>query len=168
MTPPFDPPPMSHWHLRRLRWAQRYAHRGNRGVDRWIADLARSEDPGLRSAPAIAPRALPDQLVRELGGILAHEEDVVSQGEGPDAERSVWVPVPLIAALLSELEAAIQAVAGPIVTVEPSEALASALAGGSRETDWARSEAARVLGELARSGWQLAQVPSDSEGTAAT
>ena len=155
MTAPSDPPPMSNADRRRLRWAISRQRRVNPAVDRWIAALARHE------GPAQVPRPMLDELVR----ILAHVGDIGDEGDFPDdtgSERSVVVAASLLRAVYQEL--ARLGPAGdnqpnPAPAASPLEALTSALAGGAVDTNWARSEAARVLAELTRSGWQLVRAP---------
>jgi hypothetical protein len=158
MTAPSDPPPMSRVDRRRWRWAINRQRQVNPAVDSWIAALARHE------GPAQVPRPMLD----ELGRILAHEGGLGHEGhEGhfPDEmglERPIVVPVSLLNAVYQEL-----AQRGPAGDTQPSsapaagpvEALTSALAGGAVDTGWAGSEAARVLAELTRSGWQLVRAP---------
>jgi len=155
MTAPSDPPPMSHADRRRLRWAINRRRQVSPAVESWIVALARHE------GPAPVPRPMLD----ELGRILAQEGSLGHKGDFPDetgSERSVVVPASLLNAVYQEL-----ARLGPVDDTQPSstpaagplEALTSALAGGAVDTGWALSEAARVLDELTRSGWQLARAP---------
>jgi hypothetical protein len=151
-----DPPHMSRSYGRRLRWAISRQRKTNPAVDRWIADLARREDP-LPARQAV---------LDELGQILADGGDLEHEGGLPDETGfggSVSVPASLLSAVYQELERLLPPGAAPLrpgsVEHQDSalEALASALSGNALDSDWARSEAARVLGELARSGWQLAR-----------
>jgi hypothetical protein len=146
---------MSRADRRRWRWAISRQRRVNPAVDSWIAALARHE------GAAQVPRPMLD----ELGRILAHEGGLGHEGTFPDemgSERPIVVPASLLNAVYQEL-----ARRGPAGDTQPSsalaagpvEALTSALAGGAVGTDWAVSEAARVLDELTRSGWQLARGP---------
>jgi hypothetical protein len=146
---------MSHADRRRWRWAISRRRQVSPAVESWIVALAR------REGTAQVPRPMLDELVR----ILAHVGDMGDEGDFPDetgSERSVVVPAPLLSAVYQEL-----ARLGPTGHTRPSsapgagpvEALTSALAGSAVDTGWARSEAARVLAELARSGWQLVRAP---------
>jgi hypothetical protein len=155
MTVPSDPPPMSQADRRRLRWAIGRRRQVSPAVESWIVALARHE------GAAQVPRPMLD----ELGRILAHEGDIGHEGDFPDktgSERSVVIPASLLKAVYQEL-----ARLAPVRNTQPSsapgagpvEALTSALAGSAVDTGWARSEAARVLAELARSGWQLVRAP---------
>jgi hypothetical protein len=148
MTAPPDPPPMSHADRRRLRWAINRRRQVSPAVESWIVALARHEGPAQVHRP----------MLDELGRILA-------EGDFPDEtglESSVVVPASLLNAVFQEL-----ARLGPAGDTQPSsappagpvEALTSALAGGAVDTSWARPEAARVLAELTRSGWQLVRAP---------
>jgi hypothetical protein len=155
MTAPSDPPPMSHADRHRWRWAISRRRQVSPTVESWIVALARHE------GPAQVPRPMLD----ELGRLLAHEGDLGHKGDFPDetgSERSVVVPASLLNAVYQEL-ARLEPVGDTQPSSEPAagpvEALTSALAGGAVETGWALSEAARVLGELARSGWQLVRAP---------
>jgi hypothetical protein len=149
MTVPPDPPPMSHADRRRLRWAINRRRQVSPAVESWIVALARHE------GPAQVPRPMLD----ELGRILADEGDSLDE---TGSESCVVVPASLLNAVYQEL-----ARLGPAGDNRPSsappagpvEALTSALAGGAVDTGWARSEAARVLAELTRSGWQLVRAP---------
>jgi hypothetical protein len=155
MTAPSDPPPQSHADRRRLRWAIGRRRQVSPAVESWIVALARHE------GKAQVPRPMLDELRR----ILAHVGNIGDEGDFPDetgSERSVVVPASLLRAVRQEL-----ARLGPAGGTRPSsapgsgpvEALTSALAGSAVDTGWARSEAARVLAELARSGWQLVRAP---------
>jgi hypothetical protein len=158
MTAPSDPPPTSRADRRRWRWAISRQRRVNPAVDSWIAALARHE--GTAQVP------LP--MLDELGRLLAHEGGLGHEGyEGqfPDEvnlERPIVVPVALLNAVYQEL--ARRGLAGDAQpssapAADPVEALTSALAGGVVDIGWAGSEAARVLAELTRSGWQLVRAP---------
>lgn len=155
MTAPSDPPPMSQADRRRWRWAINRRRQVSPAVESWIVALARHEGPAQ----------VPGPMLDELGRILADEGDLGHEGDFPDEtgpERCVVVPAPLLSAVYQEL-----ARLGPTGHTRPSsapgagpvEALTSALAGSAVDTGWARSEAARVLAELARSGWQLVRAP---------
>ena len=155
MTAPRDPPPMSHADRRRLRWAIGRRRQVSPAVESWIVALARHE------GAAQVPRPMLD----ELGRILAHEGDIGHEGDFPDetgSERSVVIPASLLKAVYQEL-----ARLAPVRNTQPNsgaadgpvEALTSALAGGAVDTGWALSEAARVLDELTRSGWELVRAP---------
>jgi hypothetical protein len=181
MTTPPDPPQMSRSARRRLRWAINRERDTSSAVDRWIVELARGEGraPAPRApAPRVpaphvpAPHPVLDQLLVQLGQILAVEGDSDRKGgfRGETGhERSVAVPASLLSAIHQELSQP----SGPgetqaEVEVGALEALTAALGGGATEAGWARSEATRVLAELLRSGWLLAQAPLSSEGTEAT
>ena len=155
MMAPSDPPPMPHADRHRLRWAINRRRQVSPAVESWIVALARHE----------GPTQVPRPMLDELGRILAHEGDIGHEGDFPDetgSERSVVVPAPLLNAVYQEL-ARLGPAGGTRPSSEPAagpvEALTSALAGSAVETAWALSEAARVLGELTRSGWQLVRAP---------
>ena len=92
-------------------------------------------------------------------GVPGHEADFPDE---TGSERSVVVPACLLNAVYQEL--ARLAPAGGTqpssgLAAGPVEALTSALAGDAVDTAWARSDAARVLAELTRAGWQLVRAP---------
>ena len=118
-----------------------------------------------RPRPPGGPLPAHQAVLDELGQILADGGDLEHEGGLPyeTGFGSVPVPVSLLSAVYQEIERLLPPGAAPLrpgsVEHQDSalEALASALSGNALDSDWARSEAARVLAELAHSGWQLAR-----------